>query len=217
MADAAVTGIDELEMQRRAERAQVESNRILCAAHREVRAELAGGQTKALSRLTIERVALASGVGKPTIYRTWANAHELAMAAFLAGPQVEFARPRTRSARKALAAHLAAVIVAFSSIRGRQITLTMASADPESELAKAFRNQVILKSRDVGRGLLLQGGQSGELRPIADIDTVLDMIYGPLFYRLLAGHLPLQPAFAQRIVDTLCEGIVAVAGGGEHR
>jgi AcrR family transcriptional regulator len=167
-----------------------------------------------LGRLTIERVALASGVGKPTIYRTWANAHELAMAAFLAGPQVEFARPRTRSARKALAAHLAAVIVAFGSIRGRQITLTMASADPESELAKAFRNQVILKSRDLGRGLLLQGVQSGELRPIADIDTVLDMIYGPLFYRLLAGHLPLQPGFAQRIVDTLCEGIGQDEGGG---
>ena len=84
-----------------------------------------------LARLTIERVAAEAGVGKPTIYRTWTNAQDLAMAAFMARPDADIAMPRTKSARAAWAAHVASVIRTLGTHRGRQITLTMASADPE--------------------------------------------------------------------------------------
>ena len=162
-----------------------------------------------LGRLTIERVAAESGVSKPTIYRSWTNAQELAMAAFLAQPDTDVAQPRTLSARRTIQAHLGGVIHAFATHRGRQITLTMASADPESELAKAFRNQVILKSRETGRRLIEAGIAAGEVRFASSIETVLDMVYGPLFYRLLAGHQPLTDAFAQQLVDTVFDGIAA--------
>jgi AcrR family transcriptional regulator len=140
-----------------------------------------------LGRMTIERVASEAGVGKPTIYRSWANAQELAMAA--------------------ITAHLKSVITTFASHRGRQITLTMASADPESELAKAFRNQVILKSRETGRALIQRGINSGEVAVSTGLDTILDMLYGPVFFRLLAGHLTLSSEFAALLVDTIFDGI----------
>ena len=38
------------------------------------------------TRLTVEAVAARAGVGKPTIYRYWANAQDLAMAAMSVGP-----------------------------------------------------------------------------------------------------------------------------------
>ena len=162
-----------------------------------------------MGRLTIDRVAAESGVGKPTIYRNWANAQELAMGAFLAAPTASFDAPSARSTRKALLTHLTEVITSFDSVRGRQITLMMASSDPESELAKAFRNQIILKSREVGRDLLLKGIEAGQLRPLPDIEIVLDMIYGPLFYRLLAGHLPLSVPVAKALIEALMAGIEA--------
>lgn len=164
-----------------------------------------------LGRLTIERVAAESGVSKPTIYRTWTNAQDLAMASFMAQPQAETAAPRSASARRALRAHLAGVIETFATQRGRQITLTMASADPQSELAKAFRNQIILKSRDAGRRMIEQGAAAGEIRADANVDAVLDMLYGPLFFRLLAGHMPLSAAFAAQLVDTVFDGIATPA------
>ena len=164
-----------------------------------------------LGRLTIERVAAEAGVGKPTIYRTWTNAQDLAMAAFMAQPEAEFAAPRTKSARAAWAAHVASVIRTLATNRGRQITLTMASADPDSELAKAFRNQVILKSREAGRRLIELAVQTGEMAVPGDVETVLDMVYGPLFFRLLAGHLPLSPGFAAQLIDTLFDGVAAPA------
>ncbi|MBI5278573.1 MAG: TetR/AcrR family transcriptional regulator [Burkholderiales bacterium] len=160
-----------------------------------------------LGRLTIERVAAESGVSKPTIYRTWTNAQDLAMAAFMAQPQSGDQVSRAGSARNALRTHLRAVIDAFATQRGRQITLTMASADPESELAKAFRNQVILKSREAGRRLIERAVVSAEIRSDIDIEAVLDMLYGPLFFRLLAGHQPVSPQLAEHLVETLFDGV----------
>ena len=176
---------------------------VLDAAYRIVMSEGVG-------RLTIERVASETGVGKPTIYRSWANAQELAMAAFMAQPEEEFKIPKG-SARELLQAHLRSVIKTFSSPRGRQITLTMASAEQESELAKAFRNQVILKSREAGRKLLEQAIASDSVKTVFDIEAALDMLYGPLFFRLLTGHQPLTPSLANHLVETLFDGI-AVAG-----
>jgi AcrR family transcriptional regulator len=171
-----------------------------------------------LGRLTMERVALEAGVGKPTIYRSWTNAQELAMAAFLSRPEVEVAETAVKakrggaaakasSARLALKAHLASVIRAFATNRGRQITLTMASADPESELAKAFRSQIMLKGREVGRRLLEVAVASGEIQLTGNIETVLDMVYGPLYFRLLVGHLALKDDFSNQLVDTVFDGI----------
>jgi len=165
--------------------------------------------SEGLGRLTIERVAAESGVSKPTIYRTWTNAQDLAMAAFMAQPQSDEQVSRATSARSMLRAHLRGVIDAFATQRGRQITLTMASADPESELAKAFRNQVILKSREAGRRLLERAAASLEIRPDIDVEAVLDMLYGPLFFRLLTGHQPVSPQLAEHLVETLFDGVKA--------
>ena len=113
----------------------------------------------------------------------------------------------TSSARAALKSHLASVIRAFATNRGRQITLTMASADPESELAKAFRSQIILKGREVGRRLLELAVASGEIRLNGNMEAVLDMVYGPLYFRLLVGHLALTDDFSNQLVDTVFDGV----------
>ena len=128
------------------------------------------------------------------------------MAAFMAQPEQEFITPKG-SGRRRLQAHLRSVIATFSTPRGRQITLTMASAEQESELAKAFRNQIILKSRETGRKLLEQDIASGSVKSKFDIETALDMLYGPLFFRLLAGHRPLNAALAGHLIETLFDGI----------
>ena len=73
-------------------------------------------------RMTIEAVAARSGVGKPTIYRSWANAQELAMAALLVNPLPE-AEVGGVTAQAALGAQMRGLVTAFASTRGRQITM----------------------------------------------------------------------------------------------
>lgn len=150
-------------------------------------------------RLSIESVASRSGVGKPTIYRNWANASELAMAALMEG-HPESASNARGDLQTALERQVSDLVQAFSTTRGRQITLALAAADPESEMTRAFRNRVILSSRKVGQGLIEQAVARGEIAATPSIETMLDMIYAPIFYRLLVGHLPLDNRFAKELV-----------------
>ncbi|OWU83841.1 TetR family transcriptional regulator [Oceanicola sp. 22II-s10i] len=149
-------------------------------------------------RLTMEKVAQASGVGKPTIYRNWANAQDLALAALIdeaPDPAPEPDLPPDR----ALTDQLTRICAAFASTRGRQIAQALAAADPDSEFTRAFRNRVIFESREAGRAILTRAIATGLLPPQDDMETLLDMIYGPVFFRLLAGHQPLDATLAETV------------------
>lgn len=162
-----------------------------------------------VGRLTMEAVAARARVGKPTIYRYWANALELAMAALASRSAAHPAEAGSESALADLRAHVASVFSAFAAPRGRQIALMLASADPESEIVRAFRNQIIMKSREVGRAILARAAAQGEVRPDLEVETVLDTIYGPIFFRLLAGHRPVSAGFGEEVLETVLEGIAA--------
>lgn len=153
-------------------------------------------------RLTMDAVASRSGVSKPTLYRHWANAHQLAMAALVPPAEVEGAHDG-QTAKARLANQLETLIETFATVRGRQIALTLASADPDSEYTRAFRNRVLLASRETGRAIIEGAIAEGELDAPADTEALLDMIYGPIFYRLLMGHLPLTKDLASSIVGRI--------------
>ena len=85
--------------------------------------------------------------------------------------------------------------------------MALAAADPESEFTKAFRNQVILSSRNAGRIILEQALARGEIIPPVDLEVLLDMIYGPVFFRLLVGHRPVSPEFGDAVVKTALRAV----------
>jgi AcrR family transcriptional regulator len=148
--------------------------------------------SEGFARLTVDAVAARSGISKPTIYRYWANAQELAMAALIeAFPPAPDLAPD-----EALEQHLSRIIATFATTRGRQVALALAAADGESELARAFRTRVILNSRQAGRRILEAGIRDGRIAPPPDMEALLDMIYGAVFFRLILRHQPLDPALA---------------------
>ena len=159
-------------------------------------------ENKGLARVTIEAVAAAAGVGKPTIYRSWANAHGLSMAALMAQEVEDTTNCTTDSGLEQLRQQLHGVIGRFSARAGKQAALLLATADPESEISKGFRNQVIMKSRAEGRDILNEIFGEGT-QPTVPIESLLDMIYGPIFYRLLTRHAPLDPTLADDIVGMI--------------
>jgi len=190
----------------------LEARRAILKAAHELLAE--GG----LSSVTIERIATRAGVGKPTIYRTWPNAHAVAMAALMerdrSGESAAAAQPllkpsgRGSSALAALAAQLHEVARVFSAPLGRSVVLMIAAAEPDTELSKAFRNHFILARRNEGRAFLAGAMSNGEIRRDLDIDVALDLIYAPVFYRLLMGHAPLTSQFIDAVLNLALEGLV---------
>ena len=157
--------------------------------------------------VTMEAVAAGAGVGKPTLYRSWPNREALAMAALMATSAPSTKVRETASALDDWRRQLRKVAEVFASPRGRNTAQMTASADADSELAKAFRTQVMLASREQGRALLARAVSGGEVRRDVNIDIALDMIYGPLFYRLLVGHAPLDARFVEALVDEALAGL----------
>jgi len=160
--------------------------------------------------LTMEAVALRAGVGKPTVYRWWPNRHAVAMAALMDdAPVPPTTARRARSALQALEQQLLTVADTLASRAGRHVTVIIAAADPDTEVAKAFRHHFVLARRGEGRALLEQAVSQGELRAGLQLDVALDQIYGALFFRLLLGHAPVDAAFVRALLDQAVRGLAA--------
>ena len=157
-----------------------------------------------LTAVTIEAIAQKAGVSRPTIYRYWSNAPAVAMAAFLEATGAPDAGPAAPAHRyAALRAQLHAVADAFAAPTGRSVAAMVAAAQSETELAKAFRHEFITRNRDATRLLLERCIEDKLVAPPADMELALDLIFGPLFYRLLMGHAPITRAFVDRLLDTV--------------
>jgi AcrR family transcriptional regulator len=156
-----------------------------------------------LTAVTIEAIANKSGVSRPTIYRYWPNAPAVAMAAFLDASGAPTANKAGRSPRAALRAQLHAVADAFAAPAGRSVAAMVAAAQSETELAKAFRNEFIARNRDAARLLLERCVEDKLVARPPDIDLALDLIFGPLFYRLLMGHAPITRGFVDQLIDAV--------------
>jgi AcrR family transcriptional regulator len=158
--------------------------------------------------VTIEAIARRAGVSKQTIYKWWTSKPKLAMEACLARSQSSFRVPDTGHAEQDLLAWLTEI---FSILRRGNSRATWASliaeAQSDPELAKEFRDTYIAERRKVGARLIERGIERGELRADTDVQVVLDLLYGPIWYRMLLRNGPLDAAFARQILSHLMPAI----------
>lgn len=155
----------------------------------------------------MEAVASRAGVGKPTVYRWWPDRHAVAMEALMEGEGEVAAIEPKDSAILALREQLRIIAERFATPTGRHVASIIAAADADSELSKAFRGHFVLARRAEGRALLERAIRDGEVRGDLALEIALDLLYGPLFFRLLLGHAPLDAAFVDRLLDTALEGL----------
>jgi AcrR family transcriptional regulator len=156
--------------------------------------------------VTMEAVAERARVGKPTVYRAFPDRHAVAMAALMAANDDDDAK-RPRLALNALRQQLRAIAQRFATATGRHVTMMLAASDRDSELSKAFRHHFVLARRAEGKTLLEQAIAERSVRRDVDLEVALDLLYGPLFFRLLMGHAPLDERFLERVLDEALRGL----------
>jgi len=61
--------------------------------------------------------------------------------------------------------------------------------------------------RGLIRAIWDRGVACGELRTDVDPKAAFDLVFGPLLYRLLIGHAPLDEAGVDAIVDATMRGL----------
>jgi AcrR family transcriptional regulator len=157
-----------------------------------------------VDRLTIEGVAARSGVAKTTIYRRYRSKHDLALAVLLRMVNQIVSVPDRGDTRTELIEFVnGAVTVLGSTLMGRVMQGLVSDLATDSTLAEAFRGQIVATRLTEVRRLLDQGIARGDLRSDLDYELVHELLFGPVYYRLLLSGAPLDAALAQRIVDAV--------------
>jgi AcrR family transcriptional regulator len=160
-------------------------------------------------RLSIDGVAAAAGVGKPTIYRRYATKRDLVIAAVssLAAEMPE--PPDTGDLRADLFTFLRQTFEVFRSGVGFAMMGTVLVKEREDpELLQRFREAVLLPRLEMVARLLRRGIARGTLRPDFPVEVAIQMAGGAVFARHVAGQ-PEDEAWMRVVIDTLWTGIEA--------
>jgi len=161
------------------------------------------------AQVSMDAVAERAGVSKATIYRWWPSKERLALDALLEWAATGSSPRDTGSLRSDL---LALVRPWVREIRRRPFArviaalLTEAHSDPA--FAEDYRRHFVEQRRAPMRAAFERAIARGEAPADLDVEVALDLIYGPIYHRLLHGHAPLTDRFATRVIDLALAGIL---------
>jgi AcrR family transcriptional regulator len=160
--------------------------------------------------MSMDAVAERAGVSKATIYRWWPSKELLALDALATEWQV--AVPATTRDTGSLRGDLLARLRPWLRLLrdkpyGRVVAGLVATAQADAEFAELYLERFVRPRRDAMRPILLRAIDRGEIPRSVDLEIALDLIYGPIYHRMLHGHAPLDERFARNVVDTILAGI----------
>jgi AcrR family transcriptional regulator len=148
-----------------------------------------------LARMSVDAIALSAGVSKATIYRWWPNKAAIVMEALLASTEADVHVPVSPFPEEDLVAKIRRTVALFRGPRGRVIASLIGQAQSDPEIAEAYRQQLLGPRRIAMRAAIDRAVEAGLYRADVDFDLAIDILYGPLYQRLLLRHAPLDEAF----------------------
>ncbi len=164
---------------------------------------------RGLSAVSMDVVAERAGVSKATIYRWWPTKETLALDALY----TEWATatpdpPDTGSLRGDLLELLRPwVVLVGSRPYARVIAALLTEAQIDQAFAAEYQRRVVQPRRDTAREVFRRAIERGEVAPDLSVEVAIDLIYVPLYHRLLHGHAPLDDQFVRGAVDMALGGV----------
>jgi AcrR family transcriptional regulator len=151
-------------------------------------------------RLSIEAVARRAGVGKTAIYRRWSNKLEMVLeiVSDVAGRAVPL--PDTGSFSDDL--ELLTMIVSRAlqhRIASQIIPDLMAEAARNPQIAETLQKALRTHQQAVGEKLVGQAVRRGELPEGTDPELAVDLMLGPLYWRLAVARTPLPDGYLEKL------------------
>ena len=166
-----------------------------------------------LRKVTADAIARRAGVSKATIYKWWPNKSLVALDAYLAGMTEQVALPDTGSAEQDFTEQLKSVMAFYTTSLGRLFCQFLAEGQSDPGFLALFRERFLYARRDTARVMWQRGVDRGEIREEIDSEIVLDLIYGPMIFRLLAGHGSLSDRDSEAVVEAVFGGVRRRNGG----
>ena len=159
------------------------------------------------ARLTVEGIAQRAGVAKQTIYRWWPSKTDILFEAFVTDAAEELTPPDTGDLTRDLVAHLAALArFLTASDAGAVFRALTAEGQHDPGLAARLHEEHLTRQRVRDRQPLQRAVQRGELPAGTDLDTMVDRLVGPLYYRALVTGQEITGTFITELVSANLKG-----------
>ena len=164
---------------------------------------------RGLSAVSMDAVAERAGVSKATIYRWWPTKESLALDALYTEWAAVQPGPRnTGTLRGDLLSLLRPwARLATSKPYGRVLGGLITQAQTDPDFGAEYLGRVVEPRRDLARAIFHRAIERGEIAADTRVEVAIDMLYGPLYHRLLHGHAPLNDRFVRDVVDMALAGI----------
>jgi AcrR family transcriptional regulator len=166
---------------------------------------------RGLAAVSMDAVAEQAGVSKATIYRWWPSKEALALDALYAQwAAAQPSRVDTGTLRGDLLALLRPWAAAVGSgPYGRVVAALLTEAQSDPAFAAEYRQRVVQPRRDHARAILSRAIERDEIPACTKTEVAIDLLYGPLYHRLLHAHAPLDDQFVEDVIDMALTGIYA--------
>jgi len=159
-----------------------------------------------ISYATVERIAARSGVAKTTIYRRWPNSTAIVMAGFLDDISPLIAYKKNSTIVDTMIDSMQRFLKALEGPRGKLLRHLMGAAQHDADLMEMFSSQWIEPRRQQGKVALAKAVETGELAADTNINVLLDLLYGAVYYRLTVSFTPLTPEFVEQSARIIFKG-----------
>ncbi len=168
------------------------------------------------SKLSIEGIARRAKVSKATIYRWWPSKAAVVLEAMReAGGTGGYPMfQHTGDARQDLLDELRRVITFYNETEGQGLLDLIAESRFDPDLADAVRDRFVVFRRKDTIEVMRAGMAKGTIRPDLDVETVMDALWGAVYYKLLVSHTPVSPDYADDLFETFWPAIGQPHGRG---
>ena len=102
-----------------------------------------------------------------------------------------------------------AVRILGTTLMGRVMQGLVSDLATDPQLGRLFRERVVAFRVSEMRRVVERATARGELRPGVDVELVHELLFGPVYYRLLLSGGALDKVLAERIVDAVLPSIRA--------
>jgi AcrR family transcriptional regulator len=159
---------------------------------------------------TIDAVASRAGVSRTTIYKWWPSSAAVLAEGLLERFHESIEFDDSLPVREALTLQVDALVrLLRDTAAGELVRQLLAAAASDREVATAMVEQWLEPRRERAAHHLERGIADGVLARDLDTAVVVDVLFAPVYHRLVWGHAPLEADLASKVCDLVWHSIAA--------
>lgn len=161
--------------------------------------------------VTVDGIAERAGVSKATIYKWWPNKAAVVLDGFFAATESMLQVPDTGSVEEDLLIQVNNLASFITSYKGKVIAELIAEGQFDTKISDEYLIRYFQPRRLIAQHILERGILRGEIKKDLDIELSIDLIFAPLFYRLLITKESVNPSFVKSLISYALSGIATKA------